>query len=88
MAQHVAVLPIIMGITQFFMSKKTVTDPNQKMMLYVMPVFMLMIFNNLPSGLTLYYTLFNVLAIVEQNLIKVPDFTPSVQVMDEAEEEA
>jgi membrane protein insertase Oxa1/YidC/SpoIIIJ len=52
-------------------------------MLYLMPVFMLMIFNNLPSGLTFYYTLFNLLAIVEQNLIKVPDFTPSVQVIEE-----
>jgi YidC/Oxa1 family membrane protein insertase len=76
---HVAVLPLVMAVTQFFMSKRTTTDPNQKFMLYIMPVFMLMIFNNLPSGLTFYYTLFNLLAIVEQNLIKVPDFTPSVE---------
>jgi YidC/Oxa1 family membrane protein insertase len=80
---HVAILPLIMGITQFFMSKRTTTDPNQKFMLYIMPVFMLMIFNNLPSGLTFYYTLFNLIAIGEQYLIKVPDFTPSVEVMDE-----
>ncbi|RPH96208.1 membrane protein insertase YidC [candidate division KSB1 bacterium] len=79
----VAVLPLIMAITQFFMSKRTVTDPNQKFMLYFMPVFMLMIFNNLPSGLTFYYTLFNLLAIVEQQMIKVPDFTPSVEVVEE-----
>jgi YidC/Oxa1 family membrane protein insertase len=79
----VAVLPIIMGITQFIMSKRTTTDPNQKMMIYIMPVFMTLIFNNLPSGLTWYYTLFNVIAIVEQNLIKVPDFSPSVQVVEE-----
>jgi len=79
---YVAVLPLIMGVSQFFMSKRTVTDPNQKMMLYFMPIFMLMIFNKLPSGLTLYYTLFNLLAIVEQNLIKLPDFG-SVTVVEE-----
>jgi YidC/Oxa1 family membrane protein insertase len=79
----VAVLPLIMGITQFIMSKRTTTDPNQKMMVYIMPVFMTLIFNNFPSGLTLYYTLFNTLAIVEQNLIKLPDFTPTAVVMDD-----
>jgi YidC/Oxa1 family membrane protein insertase len=79
---YVAILPLIMGISQFFMSKRTVTDPNQKFMLYFMPVFMLLIFNKLPSGLTLYYTLFNLLAILEQNLIKLPDFG-SVQVVEE-----
>jgi YidC/Oxa1 family membrane protein insertase len=80
---RVAVLPLVMAVTQFFMSKRTTTDPNQKFMLYIMPIFMLMIFNNLPSGLTFYYTLFNVLAIVEQNLIKLPDFTPSVEVIED-----
>jgi YidC/Oxa1 family membrane protein insertase len=79
----VAVLPLIMGITQFIMSKRTTTDPNQKMMVYIMPVFMTLIFNNFPSGLTLYYTLFNTLAIVEQNLIKLPDFTPSAVVVED-----
>jgi YidC/Oxa1 family membrane protein insertase len=80
---NVAVLPLVMAVTQFFMSKRTTTDPNQKFMLYIMPIFMLMIFNNLPSGLTFYYTLFNLLAILEQNLIKLPDFTPSVEVVEE-----
>jgi YidC/Oxa1 family membrane protein insertase len=71
----IAILPIVMGISQFVMSKRSMTDPNQKMMIYIMPVFMTLIFNQFPSGLTLYYTLFNLLAIVEQNLIKVPDLT-------------
>lgn len=85
---RVAILPLVMGFSQFIMSKRTVTDPNQKMMLYFMPIFMTLIFNNLPSGLTLYYTLFNLLAIAEQNLIKLPDFTPSVSVMDEPKKKA
>ena len=69
----VAILPLIMGATQFVMSKRTVTDPNQKMMAYIMPVFMTLIFNQFPSGLTLYYTLYNVWALLEQRLIKIPD---------------
>ncbi|HEY3295486.1 MAG TPA: membrane protein insertase YidC [bacterium] len=85
---HVTILPLIMGVTQFFMAKRTATDPNQKAMIYLMPVMMMLIFNNLPSGLTLYYTLFNLLAIVEQNFIKVPDFTPSVQVIEEKSQKA
>ncbi len=79
----VAILPIIMGVSQFFMSKRTVTDPNQKAMLYIMPPLMVFMFNSLPSGLTLYYTMFNFLAIAEQNLIKLPDFTPSAVVVEE-----
>ncbi len=68
----VAILPLIMGVTQFIMSQRTVTDPNQKMMAYIMPVFMTLIFNQFPSGLTLYYTLYNVWALLEQRLIKIP----------------
>lgn len=68
----VAILPLIMGVTQFIMSLRTVTDPNQKMMAYIMPVFMTLIFNQFPSGLTLYYTLYNVWALLEQRFIKLP----------------
>jgi YidC/Oxa1 family membrane protein insertase len=68
----IAILPLIMGVTQFIMSLKTVTDPNQKMMAYIMPVFMTLIFNQFPSGLTLYYTLYNVWALLEQRFIKLP----------------
>lgn len=56
---HIALMPIFMGVTQVLMSKVMMTDPKQKAMMYFMPVFMVMIFNNFPSGLTLYYTLFN-----------------------------
>ncbi|MDP8238496.1 MAG: membrane protein insertase YidC [Candidatus Hatepunaea meridiana] len=69
---HVALLPILMGISTFFQSKSTITDPNQKMMLYFMPIFMTLIFNQFPSGLTLYYTLFNVLTIVQQKITPPP----------------
>ena len=72
----VAILPIIMGITTYFQSKISMTDPNQKMMLYFMPVFLIAIFNRMPSGLTLYYTLFNVLTLVQQHFVKPKDLVP------------
>jgi YidC/Oxa1 family membrane protein insertase len=62
----VNILPLIMGITMFFQQKMTSTDTKQKAMIYFMPIFLTLIFNSFPSGLTLYYTLFNILSIVEQ----------------------
>ncbi len=69
--QNVALLPILMGVTQFFMSKQTATnDPNQKIMLYMMPVMMSVFFNSLPAGLVLYYTFYNLTTIIQQHYIK------------------
>jgi YidC/Oxa1 family membrane protein insertase len=79
----VGLLPIVMGISQFFMSKATLTDPNQKAMIYIMPVMMVLLFNMFPSGLTLYYTLFNLWAIVEQKLIKLPVPIPEAVVVED-----
>jgi YidC/Oxa1 family membrane protein insertase len=62
-----ALMPIIMAILTFFQNKMTITDPNQKMMIYFMPVFMLVIFNNFPAGLVLYWTFSNALGIIQQN---------------------
>jgi len=70
---HVTVLPILMGISTYYQSKTTMTDPNQKMMIYFMPIFLVLMFNNFPSGLTLYYTLFNVLSYVQQKMVKPQD---------------
>jgi YidC/Oxa1 family membrane protein insertase len=72
----VAILPLVMGVSSYFQSKISVTDPNQKMMLYFMPVFLVAIFNKMPSGLTLYYTLFNVLTLVQQHFVKPKDLAP------------
>jgi YidC/Oxa1 family membrane protein insertase len=62
----VAVLPFIFALANVFMMKGTMTDPNQKLMLYFMPIMMLFIFNNMPSGLTLYYTLFTIVGALQQ----------------------
>jgi YidC/Oxa1 family membrane protein insertase len=60
------ILPILMAGTMMFQSKMTMQDPKQKAMVYIMPIFMLLIFNQFPSGLNLYYTMFNVLTIIQQ----------------------
>ena len=60
------ILPILMAVTMMFQSKMTMQDPKQKAMVYLMPIFMLLIFNQFPSGLNLYYTMFNVLTIFQQ----------------------
>ena len=70
-------LPILMAVTMMFQSKMTMQDPKQKAMVYLMPLFMLLIFNRFPSGLNLYYTLFNLLTIIQQKFINTgSDPTP------------
>jgi YidC/Oxa1 family membrane protein insertase len=69
----VTVLPIIMALSMFLQQKSTISDPRQKMMIYFMPVFFLFLFNTFPSGLNLYYTLFNFLTILQQKFVKGAD---------------
>ena len=69
------ILPILMAGTMIFQSKMTMQDPKQKAMVYIMPIFMLLIFNQFPSGLNLYYTMFNVLTIIQQKFTDGTDKT-------------
>lgn len=62
----VNVLPLVMGATMFFQQKMTMRDPKQKAMVYFMPIFFTLLFNTFPSGLNLYYTLFNIFSILQQ----------------------
>ena len=61
-----AVLPIIMAVLTYFQNKMTIKDPNQKMMIYFMPIFMLVLFNNFSSGLVLYWTSSSALGLIQQ----------------------
>lgn len=67
---NVGLMPIIMGVTMYFQMKDTMSsgDPNQKIMLYFMPVFLTVLFNTLSSGLILYYTIGNFYRIVQQKI--------------------
>ena len=76
---HVAVLPILMVVSMFIQQKMmtgAVQQPQQKTMQYFMTGFFFLMFNGFPSGLNLYYTLFNVLSIAQQKLIP-PETQPS-----------
>ena len=69
---QVAILPLLMGITMFIQMKLTPTPQSggqQKFMMYFMNGFFVLIFNQFPSGLVLYYTLFNVLTILQQKYL-------------------
>jgi YidC/Oxa1 family membrane protein insertase len=62
------VLPILMGITMFVQQKMTPAagDPRQAKMMLVMPFVFTFMFLNLPSGLVLYWTVSNVLQVLQQ----------------------
>ncbi|MDZ7384811.1 MAG: membrane protein insertase YidC [candidate division KSB1 bacterium] len=65
----VNILPLVMGVTMLIQQKMSVKDPKQKMMVYFMPIFFTLLFNSFPSGLNLYYMLFNVLSIIQQKVV-------------------
>ena len=68
------VLPFFLGASMFLMqyvSYKSMDTPNpqMKMMMYLMPPFMIFIFMNLASGLNLYYATANIATIPQQMYI-------------------
>ncbi len=62
------ILPLLMVSSQILYQRFTSvpTDSNQKMMMYIMPFIMLIFFWNIPSGVTLYWTLQNIISIAWQ----------------------
>ena len=77
---HISLFALLMALSMFFYSKITMQnqstgdDPNAKMMrfmsLYMMPVMMFFICNNLSSGLSYYYLLSNLITMLETWIIK------------------
>lgn len=63
---QVSGLALLLAITMFIQQKMTVKDPQQQMLVYMMPVMFLLMFMNLPSGLNLYYFMFNLFSIAQQ----------------------
>jgi YidC/Oxa1 family membrane protein insertase len=63
---NVALMPIIMAALTFFQQKQAIQDPNQKAMVYMMPVIMLVMFNGFPAGVVFYWTLSSALGLVQQ----------------------
>ncbi|MBO8131344.1 MAG: membrane protein insertase YidC [Candidatus Marinimicrobia bacterium] len=67
----VNILPIIMLITTIFQQKLSTISANkqQRLQTYLFAIVFFFIFNQFPSGLNLYYTLFNIFTIIQQKLI-------------------
>ena len=73
-ADPLYILPILLGLSMFLMqwiSVRSMPDPNpqMKMMMWIMPPFMTIIFFNFASGLNLYYATANLATIPQQYLI-------------------
>jgi YidC/Oxa1 family membrane protein insertase len=77
---HISLFALLMAVSMFFYSKATMqnqstgNDPNAKMMramsLYMMPIMMFFICNNLSSGLSYYYLLSNLITMLETWIIR------------------
>lgn len=67
-------LPLIMGVTQFWQAKLTPVspgvDPVQQKMMQYMPLLFIVILYNFSAGLALYWTVQNLLSILQMKLIK------------------
>ncbi|MDD3293273.1 MAG: membrane protein insertase YidC [Geobacteraceae bacterium] len=67
------VLPLTMAISQVWYQKlmpaQPGSSPEQQMIMNIMPIFFGFICYNMPSGLTLYWTLQNLFSIVQQTFI-------------------
>ncbi|MBI1808112.1 MAG: membrane protein insertase YidC [Ignavibacteria bacterium] len=59
-------LAVLMGVTMFVQQKMSVKDPRQKMMVWLMPILLTLMFNSFPAGLNLYYFVFNIFSIAQQ----------------------
>ncbi len=62
-------LALLMGVTTFVQQKMSVKDPKQAGLVYIMPVMLTIMFMSFPSGLNLYYFMFNVFSIAQQYYI-------------------
>jgi YidC/Oxa1 family membrane protein insertase len=67
-ADHIYVLPILSAVTTYIQQKQTMNDdnPQTKMMMYFMPIFIGYISINFPSGLVLYWVVSNIAQIIQQ----------------------
>jgi YidC/Oxa1 family membrane protein insertase len=68
------VLPIVMGLSMYVQQKMTpTTDPRMAPMQFIMPVVLTIIFINFPAGLVLYWTVNNLMSILQQYYMKRDD---------------
>ena len=63
------VLPGLMALTMLVQQRAQMKDPRQRPMAIIMPVMFFFLFRTFPAGLTLYWTLFNILSIFQTEFI-------------------
>ena len=70
-ADHIYVLPILSAVTTYIQQKQTMNDdnPQTKMMMYFMPIFIGYISFKFPAGLVLYWVVMNVMQIAQQAIM-------------------
>lgn len=74
-------LAVIMSAAMLVQQLLTNKDPKQKFMVYGFPVLMFFLFKGFPSGLVLYWTIYNILSIVEQKSVEATlpnEATPAI----------
>jgi YidC/Oxa1 family membrane protein insertase len=79
------ILPILMAVFMFLQQRMMRPSPSalkdmseqqqaqmqsQKMMMYLMPALMFFLFKSFPGGLVLYWTVFNIMSMLQQHMIK------------------
>ncbi len=70
----VAGFTILMGVSMIVQMRiqqgsAATSNPQMKMFMYIMPLFIFVIFNRFPSGLSLYYLIYNIVTAVQQKFI-------------------
>lgn len=64
------ILPILMGVSFLAQSLLTSADKRNMALTVFMPIFMTVIFLNFPSGLQLYWFIYNILSILESMIVR------------------
>jgi YidC/Oxa1 family membrane protein insertase len=76
MPAGLSLLPVIMAVTTWYQTKQTITDPNMKMMVWMMPLMMFAFSGLMPSGLVIYWIVSNLFSIVQYIVIGKPQVVP------------
>ncbi len=69
MADPYMVLPGLMSLTMLLQQRAQLKNPQQRTMALLMPIMFFFLFKSFPAGLVLYWTLFNILSIVQTELV-------------------
>lgn len=68
---QIGIWPLLMGLSMFIQQKMSPTsvDPSQEKVMLIMPIMFTFMFAQLPSGLVIYWTFSNLLAILQQYFV-------------------